>query len=99
MGARSAIVLLHNRAGGEHEVRQLLEELDPEAQHLGLFPLGPLEFTDEGRHWYAIEQEAEPEPETFRPTLAALEARLDETLAACGSRSSGPLSAASRRAR
>lgn len=77
-------MLLHSRAGDEHEVLPLLDDLDPEARHLGLVPLGPLELPPEGRHWYAIEREAFPEPTTFLPTLEALSAWLDETLAAHG---------------
>jgi phospholipase/carboxylesterase len=64
-------VLLHSRAGDEQEVLPLLQELDPDERHLGLLPLGPLELTPEGRHWYVIEREA-------------LSAWLDQTLAAHG---------------
>lgn len=81
---KTAIVLLHSRAGDEHEVLPLLADLDPEAEHLGLLPLGPLELPPEGRHWYVIEREASPDPRTFLPTLEALSAWLDETLAAHG---------------
>jgi phospholipase/carboxylesterase len=81
---RTAIVLLHSRAGDEHEVLPLLDALDPEGQHLGLFPLGPLESVPEGRHWYVIERAASPEPTTFLPTLEALSAWLDHTLAEHG---------------
>lgn len=75
---------MHSRAGDDHEVLPLLGDLDPEARHLGLLPLGPLELTSEGRHWYAIEHAASPEPTTFLPTLEALCAWLDDTLAAHG---------------
>ena len=81
---RTAIVLLHSRAGDEHEVLPLLDDLDPEGRHLGLFPLGPLESVSEGRHWYVIERAASPEPTTFLPTLEALSAWLDDTLAEHG---------------
>jgi phospholipase/carboxylesterase len=77
-------VLLHSRAGDEQEVLPLLQELDPDERHLGLLPLGPLELTPEGRHWYVIEREASPEPTSFLPTLEALSAWLDQTLAAHG---------------
>ncbi|HEU4451277.1 MAG TPA: hypothetical protein VFR63_15020 [Gaiellaceae bacterium] len=77
-------MLLHSRAGDEHEVLPLLHDLDPEARHLGLLPLGPLELPPQGRHWYVIEREASPEPTTFLPTLAALSAWYDHTLAAHG---------------
>lgn len=80
----TAIVFLHSRAGDEHEVLPLLRELDPEQRHLGLMPLGPLELPPEGHHWYVIEREASPEPRSFLPTLAALSAWLDGTLAARG---------------
>lgn len=79
---RTAIVLLHSRAGDEHEVLPLLSDLDPEERHLGLLPLGPLELPPEGRHWYTIEREASPEPTTFLPTLEALSAWLKHALAA-----------------
>jgi phospholipase/carboxylesterase len=81
---KTAIVILHSRAGDEREVLPLLGDLDPEAQHLGLLPLGPLKLPPEGRHWYAIEREASPDPGTFLPTLEALCTWLDETLAAHG---------------
>lgn len=80
----TAIVLLHSRAGDEHEVLPLLTDLDPEQRHLGLLPLGPFELAPEGRHWYVIEREASPEPKTFLPALEALSAWLDRTLAAHG---------------
>lgn len=75
-------MLLHSRAGDEHEVLPLLHDLDPEERHLGLLPLGPLELPPEGHHWYVIERAASPEPTTFLPTLEALSAWLDHTLAA-----------------
>jgi phospholipase/carboxylesterase len=81
---KTAIVLLHSGAGDEHEVLPLLADLDPEAQHLGLLPFGPLQLPPGGRHWYVIEREASPDPGTFLPTLDALSAWLDETLAAHG---------------
>jgi phospholipase/carboxylesterase len=65
-------------------VLPLLGELDPDARHLGLLPLGPLELPAGGRQWYAIERAASPDPGTFRATLDALSAWLDETLAAHG---------------
>lgn len=77
-------MLLHSRAGDEQEVLPLLEDLDPDERHLGLLPLGLLELTPEGRHWYVIEREASPEPTSFLPTLEALSAWLDHTLAAHG---------------
>jgi phospholipase/carboxylesterase len=79
---RTAIVLLHSRAGDEHEVFPLLHDLDRDERHLGLLPLGPFELPPEGRHWYLIEREASPEPTTFLPTLEALSTWLDYTLAA-----------------
>ncbi len=79
--ARTAIAFLHSRAGDEQEVLPFLTEIDPEARHLGLMPLGPLASTPEGRHWYEIEREASPEPPTFLPSLAALSTWFDETLA------------------
>jgi phospholipase/carboxylesterase len=78
------LVVLHSRAGDEQEVLPLLDDLDPGARHLGLLPLGPLVLTPEGRHWYSIELEASPVPATFLPTLEALSAWLDETLAGHG---------------
>ncbi len=75
-------MLLHSRAGDEHEVLPLLHDLDPDERHLGLLPLGPLELPPEGHHWYVIERAASPEPTTFLPTLEALSAWLDHTLAA-----------------
>ena len=80
----TAIVLLHSRAGDEHEVLPLLHDLDSEERHLGLVPLGPLELPPEGRHWYLIEREASPDPATFLSSLEALSDWLDDTLATHG---------------
>ena len=74
---------MHSRAGNEHEALSLLADLDPDAEHLGLLPLGPLE-SPEGRHWYAIEREASPDPATFLSALDALAYWLDGTLARHG---------------
>lgn len=77
----TAIVVLHSRAGDEQESSSLLAELDPECRHCGLLPLGPLDLTVEGRHWYAIDREASPDPRTFFASLDALSDWLDQTLA------------------
>jgi hypothetical protein len=63
--SKAAIVVLHSRAGDEHEALALLGDIDPDARSLGLLPLGPFELPPEGRHWYAIEREASPGPCTF----------------------------------
>ena len=47
-------------------------------------PLGASGVAWEGRHWYVIERAASPEPTTFLPTLEALSAWLDDTLAEHG---------------
>ena len=81
---RTAIVLLHSRAGDEHEVLPWLHDLDPEERHLGLLPLAPLDLHAEERHWYLIEREASPDPATFLANLEALSEWLDRTLAVRG---------------
>lgn len=80
----TAIVVLHSRAGDERESVALLTELDPNGKHRGLLPLAPFDLTGEGRHWYAIEREASPDPRTFRASLDALSRWLDDTLAGYG---------------
>jgi phospholipase/carboxylesterase len=72
-----ALVLMHGRGTGEHDLVPLFDVLDPERQLLCVAPRGPLSLPPGGRHWYVVRQVGSPDPETFRPTFASLAAWLD----------------------
>jgi phospholipase/carboxylesterase len=80
-----ALVLLHGRGADEHDLRPLLDELDPEGRLLGITPGAPLtDVPPGGRHWYLVPRVGYPDRETFHQSYGLLTAFLDETLAEHG---------------
>jgi predicted esterase len=49
-----ALVLMHGRGAGEHDLEPLLDELDPERRLVGVLPRGPLSLPPGGAHWYVV---------------------------------------------
>ena len=78
--ATGALVLMHGRGTGEHDLAPLLDVLDSDRRLVGLLPRGPLRLPPGGNHWYAVRQIGYPDPGTFLPTLASLAAWLQATL-------------------
>lgn len=78
------LVLFHGRGSDEHDLVPVLDLLDPERRLLGVTPRGPLALPPGGAHWYAFWRLGFPEPETFRSTVAEVEAWLDDLQAASG---------------
>jgi phospholipase/carboxylesterase len=72
-----ALVLMHGRGTSPDDLYPLLDVVDPERRLAGLAPGGPLSFPPGGRHWYGVRRVGYPDPDTFRSTLARLEAWLD----------------------
>lgn len=72
-----ALVLLHGRGTGEHDLFPLLDLLDPERRLLGVTPGGPHRLPPGGRHWYALGGIPTPDPATFHATAPRLAALLD----------------------
>jgi phospholipase/carboxylesterase len=75
------LILLHGRGSDQHDVRPLLDELDPERRLVGVVPGAP--FTNippGGRHWYMVPRVGYPDPDTFRESYRLLTQFLDETL-------------------
>jgi phospholipase/carboxylesterase len=72
-----ALVLMHGRGTGSDDMYPLLDVFDPKRRLAGLAPEGPLTFPPGGSHWYGVRRVGYPDPETFRSTLARLEAWLD----------------------
>ena len=72
-----ALVLLHGRGAGEHDLFPLLDLFDPERRLLGVTPGGPHHLAPGGRHWYALGGIPTPDPETFHATVPRLVAFLD----------------------
>jgi len=71
-----ALVLLHGRGADEHDLHPLLDLLDPERRLVGVTPGGPLALPPGGRHWYRLAGIPTPHPETFRASIALLDALL-----------------------
>ena len=64
-----ALVLLHGRGTNEHDLRPLLEVLDPDRRLLGVTPRAPLMLPPGGAHWYISRGIPGPDPETFHASL------------------------------
>lgn len=67
-----ALVLLHGRGTGEHDLEPLLDALDPERRLAGVTPGAPLRLPPGGRHWYVVRRVGQPDPATFGPTFERL---------------------------
>lgn len=76
-----ALVLLHGRGTGEHDLGPLLDMLDPKRRLLGVTPRGPLSLPPGGAHWYAVAQIGFPDHDTFHSTYALAGEWLDALLA------------------
>jgi phospholipase/carboxylesterase len=63
--AEGALVLFHGRGADEHDLRPLLDVLDPFHRLLGITPRGPHSLPPGGAHWYAIRELGYPDPGTF----------------------------------
>ena len=72
-----ALVLMHGRGTGEHDLVPLFDVLDPERRLLCVAPRGPLSLPPGGSHWYVLGRVGHPDPQTFLSTVASLEAWLD----------------------
>jgi phospholipase/carboxylesterase len=77
-------VLIHGRGADELDLAPLLDALDPDHEHLGLLPRGPLSLPPGGQHWYVVQRVGYPDPATFLPTYAELADWLDTALAEQG---------------
>ncbi len=75
--AEGALVLFHGRGADEHDLRPLLDALDPERRLLGLTPRAPLSLPPGGAHWYAVHEIGYPDPSTFLPTYELVTGWLD----------------------
>jgi phospholipase/carboxylesterase len=75
---QGALVLLHGRGAGEHDLYPLLDLLDPERRLYGVTPGAPLQLPPGGWHWYRLGGIPTPDPETFHATVPLLSAFLDE---------------------
>ena len=74
-------MLFHGRGTSEHDLRRLLEVLDPERRLLGVTPRGPLSLPPGGAHWYAVAQVGFPDRDTFHATYGVAAPWLDALLA------------------
>jgi phospholipase/carboxylesterase len=72
-----ALVLLHGRGSNEHDLRPLLDGLDPERRLVGVTPRAPLTLPPGGRHWYRLRELGYPDPPTFLAAVDAAGAWLD----------------------
>lgn len=79
-----AIVLLHGRGTSEHDLRPLLDVLDPDRRLLGVTPRAPLVLPPGGAHWYVSAGIPRPDPSTFASTLERASGWLDALLAERG---------------
>ncbi len=79
-----ALVLLHGRGTNEHDLRPLLEVLDPERRLLGVTPRAPLTLPPGGSHWYISSGIPRPDPATFHQTLELVSGWLEALLAEHG---------------
>ncbi|MDX6495841.1 MAG: phospholipase/carboxylesterase [Gaiellales bacterium] len=73
----AALVLLHGRGAGEHDLAPLLDAIDPERRLLGITPRAPLALPPGGRHWYVVREIGFPDPDTFLPAYQAAGEWLD----------------------
>jgi phospholipase/carboxylesterase len=71
------LVLFHGRGADERDLYPLLDLLDPDRRLLGVTPRGPLRLPPGGAHWYAVHEIGYPDPATFTPTFATVDAWLD----------------------
>jgi len=71
-------VLLHGRGSDEHDLRPLLDGLDPERRLVGVTPRAPLTLPPGGRHWYRLRELGYPDPPTFLAAVDAAGAWLDD---------------------
>jgi phospholipase/carboxylesterase len=77
-----ALVLLHGRGADEHDLRGLLDYLDPEQRLLGITPGAPLtNVPPGGRHWYLVPRVGYPDHDTFHRSYQLLTDLLDGMLA------------------
>jgi phospholipase/carboxylesterase len=75
--AEGALVLVHGRGAGEHDLLGLLDELDPHRRLHGYCPRGPLSLPPGGAHWYVVPRVGHPDPATFAEGYAALAGFVD----------------------
>jgi phospholipase/carboxylesterase len=75
---QGALVLLHGRGADEHDLKPLIEYLDPDRRLVAVTPGGPLNLPPGGRHWYVVERVGYPDPDTFKSSYALLEQWLDD---------------------
>jgi len=75
--AEAALVLVHGRGAGEHDLVGLFDALDPERRLHGYSPRGPLSLPPGGAHWYAVHRVGFPDPDTFAEGFAALAGFVD----------------------
>jgi len=79
-----ALVLLHGRGTGEHDLAPLLDVLDPDRRLHAATPRGPLELPPGGAHWYAVRRIGFPDPDTFLAASDQLGVWLDALLGEAG---------------
>ena len=79
-----ALVLLHGRGTSEHDLRPLLDELDPERRLVGVTPRAPLVLPPGGAHWYVSVGIPRPDPDSFHATFGLVSGWLDALLAEHG---------------
>jgi phospholipase/carboxylesterase len=73
-----ALVLFHGRGADEYDLFPLFDILDPTRRLVGLTLRAPLTLPGlPGAHWYVIAEPGFPNPDTFIPTAAAVDAWLD----------------------
>jgi phospholipase/carboxylesterase len=79
-----ALVLLHGRGTSEHDLRPLLDVLDPERRCLGVTPRAPLVLPPGGAHWYVSVGIPTPHHDTFHEAYELASGWLDALLAEHG---------------
>jgi phospholipase/carboxylesterase len=76
-----ALILNHGRGTSEHDLRPLLDELDPDRRLIGVTPGAPITgIPPGGKHWYAVPRVGYPDPDTFASSYEALCEFCDEFL-------------------
>lgn len=71
-------MLFHGRGADEYDLFPLFDILDPTRRLVGLTLRAPLTLPGlPGAHWYVIAEPGFPNPDTFIPTAAAVDAWLD----------------------